>query len=83
MADDGVHTMLKTVQGIVDETGRIKLLESVPLSADQRVLVTLLDDAEDDQVGGLPVTALLAESVLSDWLRPEEDEAWKEFQPKR
>lgn len=75
--------MLKTIQGIVDESGRIRLMESVSLNASQRVLVTVLDEVDEEFVGNVPVTALLAEPSLREyWDRPEEDEAWKDFQKK-
>ena len=32
---------------------------------------------------GIPDTALLSEAALSDWNRPEEDEAWAHLQPGR
>ena len=31
----------------------------------------------------IPETALLSEAALSDWLRPEEEEAWAHLQPDR
>jgi predicted DNA-binding antitoxin AbrB/MazE fold protein len=68
--------MLKTVEATIDKNGRIHLLESVDLSGGCRVLVTFLDER-------LSETALLSEAALSDWNRPEEDEAWQHLQPER
>jgi hypothetical protein len=75
--------MMRTVKAIVDKDGRIKLMEPVELHESQELLVTLLETEEDEQfVNGIPVTALLSEPSLSDWNRPEEDEAWKHLQDK-
>jgi len=76
--------MHKTVEAIVDENGQIKLLEPIELAAQQRLLVTVMDQPADEEfINGVPVTALLAEPALREyWDRPEEDEAWREFQDK-
>jgi len=76
--------MMRTVKAIVDKDGQIKLMEPVELHESQELLVTLLETEEDEQfVNGVPVTALLSEPSLREyWDRPEEDEAWKDFQPK-
>jgi hypothetical protein len=74
--------MHKTIEGVVDENGTIRLLEKFTLTKHQRVLVTVFEE-DEEFVGGVPVTALLAEKSLAEyWDRPEEDEAWKDFQPK-
>ena len=81
--------MPKTAEAIVGEDGQIQLLESLPLRARQRVLVTVLEeefssDAErniSDKTRA-EETALLSESALAeDWNRKEEDEAWSHLQP--
>jgi hypothetical protein len=65
--------MLKTVEAIVDEHGRVRLLEEVRLPAARRALVTFLEEVPRT---GLSETALLSEPALAkDWERPEEDEA--------
>jgi hypothetical protein len=65
--------MLKTVEAIVDEHGRVRLLEEVRLPAARRALVTILEEVPRT---GLSETALLSEPALAkDWERPEEDEA--------
>jgi hypothetical protein len=63
--------MLKTVEAIVDEHGRVRLLEEVRLPAARRALVTILEEVPRT---GLSETALLSEPALAkDWERPEED----------
>ncbi len=60
----------------------------------KRLIDTLPDSVSWDEVlvaltrGGTDATerlepALLAESALADWLRPEEDAAWAHLQPAR
>ena len=69
--------MHKTFEGIVDESGQIRLLEPTPLPRAGRVLVTLLDSCGD----AMAESALLAEPALAEyWNRPEEDEAWRDLQ---
>ncbi len=36
--------MLRTIEAVIEQNGRIRLLESVPLSGPRRALVTILDD---------------------------------------
>lgn len=69
--------MLKTVQAVVDDGGRVRLLEPVQLSSSRRAIVVILDEpaASADE------TALLSEGALQDWNRPEEDAAWAHLQP--
>jgi hypothetical protein len=70
--------MIRTVEAIIDEKGRVSLLEPFRSSTTRRALVTIL---EEDPVAE---TALLSEAVLSeDWDRPEEDAAWAHLQPVR
>lgn len=70
--------MIRTVEAVIDGNGRVELLEPISLSQSRRALVTVLDEP------ALPgETALLAEAALSDWNRPEEDEAWSYLQPGR
>ena len=79
--------MPKTVEAVVDENGQIQLLESLPLRARQRVLVTVLEEESSTERGSSDTpqageTALLSESALAeDWNRQEEDEAWSYLQP--
>ncbi len=69
---------MRTVKAVIDEHGVVRLLEPVELSAARQALVTILDEAPDQQFGE---TALLSEAALAeDWNRPEEDEAWSYLQ---
>ena len=63
---------LRTVKAIVDEQGRIRLLESISLPAGRRALVTILEDEPSEDSD----TALLSEPALEDWNRSEEDTSW-------
>ena len=61
--------MLRTVKAEIDEKGRIRPDEDVPLEPGTKVLITFLGDVTE--------ASLLSERSLSaDWSRPEEDEAW-------
>ena len=71
--------MIQTLEAIIDEQGRVRLLETVRLPAPQRALVTIL---EEEPAGLALETALLSEAALAeDWNRPEEDAAWSHLQP--
>jgi hypothetical protein len=70
--------MIKTVEAVVDEQGRVNLLEPIHLPSVRRALVTILDEKP---VIPVPETALLSEPALAqDWNRPEEDAAWLHLQ---
>lgn len=75
--------MHKTIEAIIDEKGRVRLLEPVLLSRSTRALVTILDEANDStETDESLETANLSESSLAvDWDRPEEDAAWEHLQP--
>ncbi len=66
--------MIRTVEGVIDTNGVVRLLETVPLTGARRALVMILDE----EPGVYPnETALLSEAALAeDWNRPEEDAAW-------
>lgn len=69
---------IRTIEAIVDEGGRVRLLEDVRLPKARRALVTLLEESARH---GVSETALLSEQALAkDWSRPEEDEAWSHLQ---
>lgn len=71
--------MIQTIKAVVDEHGRVRLLEEVKLTGVRRALVTILEEAP---VAEVSETALLSEQALAaDWARPEEDEAWSHLQP--
>ena len=70
--------MIQTVEAVIDEQGRVKLLEPVRPSSARRALVTIL---EEEPVAD---AALLSQAALSeDWNRHEEDAAWAHLQPAR
>ena len=69
--------MLRTVEAVIDERGRVHLLEPVELPAARRALVTILED----EPAIAHETASLSEAALAkDWLRPEEEAAWSHLQ---
>jgi hypothetical protein len=70
--------MLRTIEAVVEEDGRVRLLEPVDLQTPRRALLTILDEPAEDTVR-LP--AQISEAVLKDWNRPEEEAAWRHLQP--
>jgi hypothetical protein len=68
--------MIRTVEAVVDDQGKVRLLQPVHLRSSRRDLVVILD--EPGAVGD--ETALLSEATLADWNRPEEDAAWFHLQ---
>lgn len=70
--------MIQTIEAVIDEQGRVKLLQNVRLPNVRRALVTIL---EEKPAAAVSETALLSEAALAeDWNRPEEDEAWSYIQ---
>jgi hypothetical protein len=70
--------MIQTIEAVIDEQGRVRLLGNVQLRAPHRALVTILEEAPAERVRE---TALLSEAALAeDWNRPEEDAAWSYLQ---
>jgi hypothetical protein len=70
--------MIQTVEAVVDNKGRVRLLGEIKVEGLRRTIVTVLD--EPAEVSG--EAALLAEPALAeDWNRPEEDAAWSHLQP--
>lgn len=67
---------MKTVEAMVDEQGHIRLAQPLRVDSAKRVLVTVLDEPPSEALE----TAVFSEKALSDWLRPEEDEAWAHLQ---
>ena len=67
---------MRTIEAVIDEQGRVRLLEPLEAGGPRRALVVLLDEA-----GALDETAALSEKALKDWNRPEEDSAWSHLQP--
>jgi hypothetical protein len=71
--------MIQTVKAVVDEHGRVRLLEEVKLTGVRRALVTILEEAPSSEAS--EVSLLSQQALAEDWERPEEDEAWSHFQP--
>ena len=70
--------MLRTLEAEINESGEIRLLETVSLPNACRALVTILEPVA---AVGMTETALLSEPALAeDWNRPEEDAAWSHLQ---
>lgn len=70
--------MLRTIEAVVDESGRVHLLEDVRLPEAHRALVTILEDRPALRPSE---ASILSEPALArDWMRPEEDEAWSHLQ---
>lgn len=75
--------MLKTIQGMTDEQGNVRIVGDLKPPPNRSVLIVYDGDEDEEFIKGVPVTALLAEQALQEyWDRPEEDEAWKDFQSK-
>jgi hypothetical protein len=73
--------MIQTIEAIIDETGKVELLENIRLKEARRALVTIL---EEEPSAKISETALLSEpSLAEDWMKPEEDAAWSHLQPMR
>ena len=68
---------MRTFEAIIDEQGRIRLLQPLEAGAPRRALVVLLDEA----ITSADEAAALSEEALADWNRPEEDSAWSHLQP--
>jgi hypothetical protein len=66
--------MLQTIEAVIDEQGTLRFLTPIQLPKKRRAIVTILDEEPTEEAFNL---ALLSEAALAtDWLRPEEEEAW-------
>ena len=75
---DLYSSVIKTVEALIDDQGRVRLLEPVKIARTQRALVTIL---EEEPAPDLQEITRLSESALAeDWNRPEEDSAWLHLQ---
>ena len=74
--------MIRTVEAVIDEAGRVVLKEPLQLPHCRRAIVTILDEEPITPHGPQQAalnheTTLLSERALAeDWCRPEEDAAW-------
>lgn len=72
--------MLRTIEAVIKEDGSVHLLENIKLDKERKALVTILDSDISYKNDRVYEIMLMSESSLSkDWLRPEEDEAWKDL----
>lgn len=69
--------MLNTVEAVLQANGSLSFLEPVHLTGTQRVLVTFTQPQDEAPSGA----ELSQQSLSTDWLRQEEDEAWAHLQP--
>ena len=69
--------MHRTIEAIIETDGHVRLLEAIAVEAPRRALLTILDEPAEDMAH---LTALLSETALAEWNRPEEDEAWSHLQ---
>ncbi len=72
--------MLKSIEAVIYQDGRVKLKETVTLRRYRRAIVTILDE-ELDSTEIDKITLLSEEALAEDWNREEEDEAWSHLQP--
>ena len=67
--------MLQTYEGIIDQEGKLRLIDPVALPKSRRVIITILNEDADDS--SLSLTLLSEASLAREWSQPEEDEAWQ------
>ena len=66
--------MIRAIEAVVDEGGRVQLVEPIEIKGLHRALVIILEERPVE-------TAMLSEqSLAADWLRSEEEEAWSHLQ---
>ena len=75
--------MVRTLEAVIEEGGKVRLLEPVDIQVARRALVTVLDEEPRGlDVASEPsdVTRLSEPALAQDWNRPEEDAAWSHLQ---
>lgn len=72
--------MLKTFKAIIEKDGKIRPLEDVKLDQSRQVLVTILDEEDENNLHEPETPYLSEEALKKDWLKNEEDEAWRHLQ---
>ena len=73
--------MARTLEAVIEEGGKVRLLEPIVVPIARRALVTVLDEEPGPAVDEC---AQLSEAALAgDWNRPEEDAAWSHLAPAR
>lgn len=69
--------MIRAIEAVVGQGGRVQLTESVDIKGLHRALVIILEE----RLPKAMETALLSEqSLAADWLRSEEEETWSHLQ---
>lgn len=69
--------MIRAIEAVVDEGGRVQLTEPVGIKGVHRALVIILEERPSETME----TAILSEQSLAvDWMRSEEEEAWSHLQ---
>ena len=71
--------MVRTIEGVLEVDGSVRLLQPIQTTSPRRALVMILEESS----AALPSeTAILSERALAtDWNRAEEDAAWSHLQP--
>ena len=79
--------MVRTLEAVIEEGGKVRLLEPIDIDVARRALVTVLDEKPrlvEEESRAIDECARLSETALAeDWSRPEEDVAWSHLQPAR
>ena len=70
--------MIKTVEAVIDEQGRVRLLEPVAVARSRRALVTILE--EEPGPDAREIARLSENALAEDWNRAEEEAAWSHLQ---
>jgi hypothetical protein len=70
--------MARTVEAIIEEGGKVRLLEEIEVRVARRALVTVLDEAP--QTSADDCARQSEHALAQDWNRPEEDAAWSHLQ---
>jgi hypothetical protein len=68
--------MIRAIEAIAEDSGLVRLAEPLHINGPRRALVTILDEPSAETLEA----AVISESGLSDWSRPEEAEAWSHLQ---
>lgn len=73
--------MIKTVEAVIDEQGRVRLLVPVAVARSRRALVMILEEEPGPDPHEI---ARLSENALAqDWNRPEEEAAWSHLKQRQ
>ncbi len=70
--------MIHTLEAVVDEAEKVRLLENLTLPQARRALVMIL---EEPPLHANELALLSEDAFAADWNRPEEDKAWQHLQP--